>query len=325
MPAEFESGMFVKEPAWHGLGKVLENAPENAEQAIEAAGLDWGVGKYPLWLEDVDESGERVYNKFPLSYAIVRESDKSILGSVGPQYTPVQNKEMFSWFDPFVESGECEYNTAGSLFDGAKVWVLAKINRQNMEVIPGDEITKFLLLSNSHDGKNAVRVGFTPIRVVCANTLAMAHNDKNSKLIRVRHSSKVMTNLNNIRETIDAVNEQFEATAEQFRVLANSHINQADLTKYVRVLMDVDVNIAESEISTRKKGLIDQVMKLIAKESDSNNRIKDTWWAAYNGWNTYTQHVYGRTAENRVDNLWFGGGVAENQKALSYALELATN
>ena len=325
MSAAFESGMLVGEPAWHGLGKVLENAPENAEQAMEESGLGWSVGKYPLYLEGVGQNGEQVFNNFPLSYAIVRESDKSILGSVGPQYTPVQNKEMFSWFDPFVESGECEYNTAGSLFDGAKVWVLAKISRPNMEIVPGDEITKFLLLSNSHDGKNAVRVGFTPIRVVCANTLAMAHSDTNSKLIRVRHSSKVMTNLNNIRETIDAVNQQFEATADQFRLLANSHINQKDLTKYVRVLMDVDVDIAESEISTRKKNLINQVMELIQKESDSADKIKDTWWAVYNGWNTYTQHVYGRTAENRVDNLWFGGGVADNQKALNYALELASN
>lgn len=326
MAAHFESGMFVKEPAWHGLGQVLADAPKTAAEAIAAAGMDWEVEKVPLFLQrqytEMDNMPAVSYEEFPLSYGIVRKSDHRILGSVGPQYTPVQNKEMFSWFDPFVEAGECEYHTAGSLFGGEKVFALAKLKRDNSEIVKGDELVKFILLSNSHDGKNAVRVGFTPIRVVCANTLAMAHNCKSSKLIRIRHSSKVLTNLNNIRETVDAINGEFEATAEQFRKLANKGVNQKDLEKFVRILMDVDTEIPATDIGTRKKGLMQKVFDLIEAENKTS-AAKDSWWTAYNGYNTYLQHYYGRTAENRVDNLWFGTGVADNEKALELALELA--
>lgn len=321
MAAHFESGMFVKEPAWHGLGTVLQDAPKTAAEAIAAAGMDWEVEKVPLFMQNVI-SDVSPYVDFPLSYGIVRKTDRSILGSVGPQYTPVQNTDMFGWFDPFVESGECSYHTAGSLFDGQKVWVLCQLNRDNSVIVKDDELSKFLLISNSHDGKNSVRVGFSHIRIVCANTLAQAHNDKRSKLIRIRHSSKVLTNLNNIRETVDAINADFEATAEQFRRLAVKGVNQKDLEKFVRILMDVDTEIPAADIGTRKKNLMQKVFDLIEAENKTS-AAKDTWWTCYNGYNSYLQHHYGRNAENRVDNLWFGTGVADNQKAFSLALEFA--
>lgn len=326
MAAHFESGFFVDKAAWHGDGKVLTAAPETAEDAIVEGEMDWEVEKIPLYLQrqhmEMNGMMNTIYEEYGRSFAIARKTDGAIYGTVGPQYTPVQNKEMFSWFDPFVASKECSYHTAGSLFGGAKVWVLAKLNRDNCEIAKGDEVTKFVLLSNSHDGTSSVRVGFTPIRVVCANTLAMAHNDARSKLIRIRHSSKVLTNLNNIRETVDAINGEFEATAEQFRRLAVRGVNQKDLEKFVRILMDVDTEIPAADIGTRKKNLMQKVFDLIEAENKTS-AAKDSWWTAYNGYNTYLQHHYGRTAENRVDNLWFGTGVADNQKALELALELA--
>jgi hypothetical protein len=89
-------------------------------------------------------------------------------------------------------------------------------------VAPGDEVEKYLLLSHGHDGSLAVRVGFTPVRVVCANTLSMAHGSDASKLIRVRHSKSLHENLANIREVMNLANAEFEATAEQYRLLADS-------------------------------------------------------------------------------------------------------
>src|SRR5205823_12189648 len=91
-----------------------------------------------------------------------------------------------------------------------------------------------------HDGSLAVRCGFTPVRVVCANTLAMAHGDDASKLIRVKHTKDVLENLANVREVMDLANQQFEATAEQYRRLARKSINQDDLRKYVRRVLKIE-------------------------------------------------------------------------------------
>src|SRR5204863_7206686 len=157
---------------------------------------------------------------------------------------------------PFLDSKEAALHTAGSLREGSRVWVLAKLNRDPLVVAPGDEVEKFVLLSHGHDGSLAVRVGFSPIRVVCANTLALAHRADASKLIRVRHSKSLHENLANIREVMDLANQEFEATAEQYRLLARKNINQADLTRYVKKVMKAD----DKKPSTRMANLIKDII-----------------------------------------------------------------
>jgi len=176
------SMVFAGETPWHGLGHRLEGN-ESANEIRELAGLDWNVEVEPLYRK-ID--GEFV--EFPLANASVRDMDNSNLGCVGPRWTPYQNESMFECFRPMVENGLMKWHTAGSLRNGQRVWCLCELNLDNSEITPGDEIRKFAMLSNGHDGKLAVHFGFTPIRVVCANTEAMARGSKASKLIRVRHS-----------------------------------------------------------------------------------------------------------------------------------------
>ena len=120
---------------------------------------------------------------------------------------------------------------------------------------------KFILLSNSHDGTTAIRVGYTPIRVVCVNTLAFAHSHKESNLLRIRHTKSAQTNLDNVRDIMDNINAQFEATAEQFRFLASRDFNQADVRKYVKVLLNVD-KTPDDDLKTRTKNVIDDILRI---------------------------------------------------------------
>src|SRR4029077_19321005 len=152
--------------------------------------------------------------------AVRRTSDSKVLGVVGPRYAPLQNMDAFAWFQPCLDTREAALHTAGSLRGGRRIWVLAKLNRDPLVIAEGDEIEKFVLLSHGHDGSLAVRAGFTPIRVVCQNTLSMAHGSDASKLIRVKHTKDVLQNLANIREIMNLANAEFESTAEQYRRLA---------------------------------------------------------------------------------------------------------
>jgi phage/plasmid-like protein (TIGR03299 family) len=225
-----EKMMFVGATPWHGEGTQLDENPSIGE-AITAAGLDWEVGTKDLFTAE----GTLVNAK-----ATYRKDDNRVLGVVGPRYTPLQNQAAFDWFQPFLDAGECQLHTAGSLSEGEKVWVLAQLNRSNSEIVPGDEVSKFILLSNSHDGTTSIRVGYTPIRVVCVNTLAAAHSSKDSQLIRIRHTRSSQTNLENVRDIMDNINAQFEATAEQYRFLASKDFNQADIKRYVKVVLGID-------------------------------------------------------------------------------------
>ena len=312
MPANVETMFYTGATPWHGLGEKLEEAPTISE-AIEQSGLNWEVGTKDL----VTVDGQPVPAR-----ATYRKSDNSILGVVGPRYVPLQNKDAFEWFQPFVDAGECSLHTGGSLSDGQKVWVLAQLNRDPSTVVAGDEVHKFILLSNSHDGTTAIRVGYTPIRVVCVNTLAFAHNHADSKLLRIRHTRSAQGKLDNVRDIMDNINAQFEATAEQYRFLASRDFNQRDVQKYVKVLLGIDKK-PEEDIKTRTRKIMDEILGTIEGPKQSMPGVRGTWWAAYNGFNEYLNYTKGRNTNNRLESLWFGQNGTDNNKALNLATEFA--
>ena len=312
MPAMVEKMMFVGATPWHGEGTQLDENPSISE-AITAAGLDWEVGTKDLFTAE----GDRVNAK-----ATYLKSDNRVLGVVGPRYTPLQNQAAFDWFQPFLDAGECQLHTAGSLSEGEKVWVLAQLNRENSEIVKGDEVSKFILLSNSHDGTTSIRVGYTPIRVVCVNTLAAAHNNKASSLIRIRHTRSSQTNLENVRDIMDNINAQFEATAEQYRFLASKDFNQNDVRKYVKVLLGID-KTADEDIKTRTRNIMNDIFTRIEGPEQAMPGVRGTYWAAYNGFNSYLNYTKGRTVSNRLYSLWFGQNGVDNLKALNTAMEFA--
>lgn len=313
MAHEVESMFSVKQVPWHGLGKIIENSP-TIQDGIELAGLNWEAELHPLFCSDGAEVTHR---------AVRRSTDKSVLGIVGPDYTPLQNREAFDWFQPFVDANLAKLVTAGSLRNGQRVWVLAQINQAPSEIVKGDLVEKFILLSNGHDGKLAARVGFTPIRVVCANTMQMAHASEASKLIRVRHRSAVKQNIDKLRDIMNLANQEFEATAEQYRFLANSNFKKDDVLKYVKQLLDIK---DDEKISTRTLNICKDIFARIDGGLGQNIQgVSGTWWAVYNGFTEYLSYENGNNADNRLNSLWFGQNQAWNKQALDLAIEYATS
>jgi phage/plasmid-like protein (TIGR03299 family) len=314
MAHEVEQMMYVGNAPWHNLGQRFVTAP-TLDEAIVAAGLDWKVGLKPLYTANGDLIGEEVDHQ-----ASFRESDGRILGVVGPSYHPLQNNEAFKFFEPFIDSGLATIETAGSLRNGQRVFILAKIASDDSVIVKqsDDRVAKYVLLSNSHDGTLAVRVGFTPIRVVCNNTMTLAHSDKASKLIRLRHSSNIVQNLENIREIMNLANSEFEATADSFRFLASKEINSVDLAKYVKIVF------GKPGQETGGERILGKIIPLFEKGRGNDMAgVKGTYWAAYNAVNEYLQYERGNDDHNRLNSMWFGDSATLNKKALETALVLA--
>lgn len=315
MAHQIEQMFSVGETPWHGLGQIISDAPD-VKTGIQLAGLDWSVATRPLYMADGTE--------VPTHKCVVRSTDQAQLGVVGDRYVPLQNAAAFDWFNPFLESGLATLETAGSLAGGKRVWILARIVDKGSDVgIVGDDaVRKFIMLSNGHDGTLAVRAGFTPVRIVCANTLAMAHGDKGSQLIRLRHSASVVKNLNSLREIMDAANAQFEATAEQFRALARYDINQKDLRDYVKIVLGYEAT-KDDDLSTRAENQISNVIGLFENGRGNNLAgVRGTAWAAYNAVTEYLSHETSANADARYTSLWFGANANKNKLALDTALEL---
>ena len=313
---EVESMMFLGETPWHRLGTRVIEIP-TADEAIVAAGLNWKVETKPLFLAD----GTQVSNK-----AVVRDSDNSVLGVVGENYKPLQNKDAFNFFNPFVESGLATFETAGSLRQGKRVWILAKINKDPMTIVSksNDIVEKYVLLAHGHDGLMSVRVGFTPIRVVCANTLAMSISDNGSSLLRVKHTKNLQDNLDKVAKIMNLANQKFEATAEQYRFLANREINAKDLEKYVKlVFVGPKYEQMEAEGQKPARDVLPKVIELF--ETGRGNAlpgVAGTTWAAYNAVNEYLGYERGADESSRLDKMWFGDSANLNKKALEVALEM---
>lgn len=309
---------FVGETPWHGEGKSVKDKAimVNAEAFANEAGINYPVDTCELFCQDSTPVPSRGV------YRIV-EGKKKILGVVGPRWQPLQNIDAFKWFQPWLDAGLAEFHTAGALFEGEKVWVLAKLALDNIDIAKNDTVMPYILLSNSHDGKNAVRVGFNPIRVVCWNTLSAAISNGVGKMIRIRHTTKVNEKLELVRETMNLAKQDFEANAEQYKRLASKQFNQADIKKYVKVLMGVD-DTKDEELPTRTVNRMAGIMELIFKgKGQDNPAIQGSWWQAYNGVNEAINWTDGRTTANRLDNLWFGQGLTKNNDALQLALEMA--
>ena len=323
MPAYFESGFLVGQPAWHGLGKVLPADTQlSVEEGLIAAGLDWQVDLLPLEISGDEEDNAMAGAPVP-AMATVRSQDESVLGVVGMRYNVLQNIEAFRWFQPFLDANEASLHTAGSLHGGKRIWVLAKLNRQSIEVAEGDTIEKFLLLSNSHDGSASVRVGFCPIRVVCANTLSMGH--KVGQLLRLRHTASLQATLTEVRDIVSTANEQFEATAEQYRALANRDIAPADMGRYVRqIVLDVPADTDYAQLSTRKANILQDVIDRYRSPLGGQYvSTRPTWWKAYNAVTEYYSYSAGRSDSSRLKSLWYGDNQKRSEKALTLAMELS--
>lgn len=219
MSDEFESGFLAHgEPAWHGMGVVLQDPPDS-EAALIAAGLDWSVIQRPI-LTTPDDLGDLI--EVPQFVANLRASDNSILGVVSDQYRVVQNREAFNFMDSLVGEDErtVHYETAGSLRSGKVIWLLACLD-ENRKIL-GDEVRPYLLFTNSHDGSHAVRVLQCTTRVVCMNTLNMALRETSGayRTFAIRHTGDVQAKVAEARRVVGLTTTYLDSLMKQAESLA---------------------------------------------------------------------------------------------------------
>lgn len=314
MPAEVESMMYVGKTPWHGIGIPLENPPTAAE-AIKAAGLNWRVEKRPLFTPAKANSTQDDLREVEGFSAVVRKDKNRVLGVVGKNWQPLQNQEAFRFFDPFIEAETAQYHTAGSLKGGQYVWVLAKLKGDPLQVAKGDEIERYLLLSNSHDGKAAVNIRFTPVRVVCWNTLSMAESDDASPFLRIYHKGNVKETLQRVQDVVNVTNRTFEATLDQYRFLASRQVK--NIEQYVLKVLKWP------EAEEKKPQAMPRILELFEEgKGQSNPSVKGSLWAAYNAVTEWVDHERGREG-TRLEAAWYGEGKRVKQRALDEAIEFA--
>jgi phage/plasmid-like protein (TIGR03299 family) len=310
----------VKEKAWHGLGQIVENYPTSSE-AIKHAGLDYNVEKRPLFTYDTesmipdDDICIRIPEiEVPDFYATVRKDNENVLGVVGKDYEVVQNAEAFSFFDAIVDGEGVMYETAGALGKGERIFITAKLPGY-IKVGDDDLIEKYLFLTTSHDGYGSITAAFTPIRIVCNNTLnAALRNCSNS--IKIRHTLNVKERLEQAHKVMGISNKLSQEMEGIFNQWSKVSITDTAVKKLVQLALvpnkEVLQNLQkgkEDELSTCFKNMCDSAFDYaMSSPSQQTETTKGTLFGAYNAVTGYFQNVRTfKDDEAKLKSLLFGG------------------
>jgi len=312
MAHQVETMAYSGEIPWHGLGVEVSN-DLTPSQMMEKAGLNWSVDKVPTFIE-ID--GERIETG---AQALVRSSDNKVLTQVGAGWNPVQNEEAFEFFSEFVLSGDMEMHTAGSLKEGKMVWALAKV-KESFDIFGGDQVDSYLLFSNPHQYGKCIDIRFTPIRVVCNNTLTFSLERHADISYRANHSSKF--DGDKVKEAMGLAHEKFAQYKEMAQYLGSKRVTAESLIEYYATVFpktsgSKDIETVD-DLSRNAKLAYDALEKQPGAEY-----AEGSWWQAFNSVTYVTDHLQGRSADNRVYNSWFGSNQARKVQALNKAMDMA--
>lgn len=310
-----ETMAYAGEKPWHGLGVEVSN-DLTPQQIMQKAGLDWQVEKVQSFVEF---NGNRMATG---QESLIRTTDGKILTNVGPGWNPVQNEEAFSFFTEFVMSGDMEMNTAGSIRGGQRVWALAKV-KESFDVFGDDRVDSYLLFSNPHEYGQAIDVRFTPIRVVCNNTLTMSLGQASKNGVRIGHRTKF--DADSVKTTMSLAHEKFAKYKEMAEFIGSKNFTVDALIQYYNTVFpnttrtDVPKEVTKVEDLSRNAKLCLEVLET----QPGAEYAAGTWWQALNSVTYVTDHIQGRNADNRLHSQWFGSNQARKLLAANTAVELA--
>jgi len=330
----------VKEKAWHALGTIVESYPTSS-QAIAFAGLDYTVEKRPLFtLDDANMRLQNATNEddviftassdiaVPNYYATVRTDNEDVLGIVGKDYSVVQNRDAFSFFDSIVGGGEgIQYETAGALGKGERIFITAKLPAY-IKVGRDDLIEQYLFLTTSHDGMGSITAAFTPVRIVCNNTLNAAMRTAKN-VVRIRHSSGAGERLKTAH-ILMGISSHLGAELEQLlNHWSKVRINDAEVKKLIQMAMAPNQEVLQKlnlgaldDASTVYKNMVDDVFSYaMCNPSQLLETTQGTLFGAYNAITGYFQNVRKfRDNEAKFKSITEGTAKARTQGAFDLCM-----
>lgn len=335
MVAAVETMAWKGETPWHGLGfEVKQNMTPT--QMVKAAQIDWTVSKRPLSFKGKTNG---TMTELPADFALVRDSDEQCLDIVGSVYRPVQNEDAFDFFKQFTDAGKMTMETAGSLWGGKYVWGLARIGKDFK--VGGakskDDVRTYLLLTNAHQHGKANAIAFTPIRVVCWNTLTMALGSNlkgkpGQSVFRMPHVRDFDESVKNAAKiSLGMAIEQAEEFKEAANHLAKFKINPKDTDEYFFEVLKYDPKKAEKDGKTKKDGEV-KVPRMLPKFQAALTHAPGqempsalgTLWGAFNAVTYAIDHeASSRGDDTKLKNIWLGNLASVKNRALDLALARA--
>lgn len=317
----------VKQKAWHNLGHIAQQY-ETSQQVLQNAGLDFIVEKrgnihrLPSGKEIVSDT----------SFFTFRTDTEEILGDqLGGDYRVVQNKEAFAFFDAIAGKDGVFYETAGGLGKGEKIFITAKLPG-HIKIGSDDIIEKYLFLTTAHDGKGSIIAAFTPVRIVCNNTLnAALRNCTNT--VTIRHTAGATDRLKEAHKVMGMVNKLSPLLEEVFNGWTKIKIKDEEVRRLIQIAMCPNREVLDNlrlgkdeENSTAFKNICNDVFSYaMMSETQQLETTKGTLFGAYNAVTGYFQNTREyKDSEAKIKSILYGGtGQIRSQKTFDLCSEFA--
>ena len=304
------------EKAWHGLGQYVSEAM-TSEQAIELGGLNYTVEKRPLYAP----GWEGTMVEAEGHYGNVRTDTNEILGIVKGRYKIVQNKDAFGFFDAIIDKGEAIFETAGALGKGERIFVTAKLPEDML--VRGEKVEKYNMLTNSHDGTSKIIAGFTPIRVVCNNTLTAALKNLDNK-VSISHTASAESRLKEASRVMGIASKYMDEVNMTFESMTTRRLSDLEMKYFIETVMKngIKEDKSDKEASTRMNNLVDQVYSFaITHPTQTTEAAYRTLWGAYNGISGYYNFLKDyRNADQKMKDMSYGYANDKISKAFDQAV-----
>ena len=323
MAAAVESMAYAGEVPWHGLGVQVDSNLTPKEMLVEA-GLDWSVSKREIFTydnADPDKSEDLIMA--PNHSLLVRDSDNTIFGPCGPKFIPTQNEDAFTFFKKFTDAGKMTMETAGSLKDGRQIWGLAKVDESF--TLPGDDrVLGNLLVSVSHEWGKSNEIRFTPIRVVCNNTLSMALADRTQPHFKMPHTRAFDADLiKTAEDALGLASNRMKEYKEAAEFLCTKKYNKDTVVSYIADLMQPKLAMQQKLLEQSKT---EKTYLARATMLDEFQRAPSKVYEALEqqpGAKFVFDHKWGHDRDAAMHNAWFGARASLKTKAMTTALDYA--
>ncbi|WP_288446037.1 DUF932 domain-containing protein [uncultured Chryseobacterium sp.] len=329
----------VKEKAWHNLGQIVQEYP-TSEEAIKFAGLDYEVEKSPLFTKGAgiieNTNGIEMIDselEVPNYFANIRTDNNTFLGVVGKDYHIVQNRESFSFFDAIVGGGNgILYETAGALGNGERIFITAKLP-DYIRVGNGDDITeKYIFLTTSHDGSGSITAAFTPVRIVCQNTLNASLKNM-SNVVRIRHTAGAKQRLEDAHKVMGLANKLSNELESTFNHWAKIKVGDDEIKRLIQLALCPNKETLNhlqkgnfDDLSTVFKNTVDDAFAYaMMSDTQQTETTKGTLFGAYNAVTGYYQNVKTyKDDEAKLQSIVLGGTAQlKSQKAFDLCKNFA--
>ena len=218
--------------------------------------------------------------------SLVRSSDNKVLTNIGQVWNPVQNEDAFDLFG-------------------------------------GDTVESYLLFSNPHKYGFSIDVRFTPIRVVCNNTLSLSLEAKAERSVKVGHRTEF--NAGEVKKALGIASAKLHEYKDMAQFLGSKRYNIDDLVEYYNTVFPrtADKRVQNQKLSVETLSKNAKAAFDAIEQQPGAKFAEGSWWQAFNSVTYVTDHIQGRNADNRLYSSWFGGNQVRKRDALKTALQFA--